>query len=337
MEDYNITPCLDVYPPQDFNKNESKKLKAIFIKDNIWDDGENGTITITFGENACCDECGNGVTNLSKIGSDSKFYFPSMVITTLDAPWESFEFEGVTYPFELFENSKRNSCIDGLINSCAPNWKPGGTPLHEFGHAMGMLHEHQNNVNQDNPFVFNRPVVLDDLMDPSKGLTVDFIDNNVINRYECTESNCPYLGSPFDPNSIMNYFIPQKWLKEGTQMDNSYELSNLDKEWLERTYPLNNPDKPNITVQFTDGEEWQRAWIQKVVTEKLQPHVGINFTFKKELLEPEPGALCPTDILIKLPPEVILGILLGVAVFIVIIIFFITPEGDKYKKDIYLK
>ena len=316
-------PCVDVYPPEVFNtRSESHSTKAIFNKTKVWQPGDNGEITITFGRYPC-DSCSLNV-NWSNIGTDSSLRIPSMNISTLDPPFEDFQWDGKTYGYEQFKDAPRNGC-EGI--QCNARWAPGGTVIHEFCHAMAMLHEHQNYV-VDNPFVFDAPVVYEYMADPDNGgWDKDTVDRNILNRYTCTESDCPYKGSVFDSESIMNYYIPQNWLLEGTSQDKRYKLSSLDKEWLEKTYPKSQSNKPTIKVQFIpgDGEEWQEKWVQKVVMEDIAPHVGINFQFDY-LPSLPPGVTYPPPPhlpeIIPWPTETIIGVVLaafvGIAALIVI-------------------
>lgn len=112
----------------------------------------------------------------------------------------------------------------------------------------------------------------------------DDAQTNVLNRYECTDTNCPYEGSFFDPDSVMIYSISDYMLTEDSPnpTKTNYKLSSTDIAWLSRMYPINNTNPPQIKIQFDGGQDWQRYWVKKVVTEKISPHVGIMFTFDLE-------------------------------------------------------
>jgi hypothetical protein len=72
----------------------------------------------------------------------------------VDPPYEDFEWSSVIFPKSLFENEHRNSCYTNATTAeeccpmneagCSPfsNYIAGATVLHEFGHALGLLHEH---------------------------------------------------------------------------------------------------------------------------------------------------------------------------------------------------
>jgi hypothetical protein len=320
--------CIDVYPQKDFNANESKQFKAIFVKDNIWETGQEGDITITFGDYPC-DSCGTN-SNWSKIGNSilTDTSIPSMNLSTLDPPFGDFILDGKTYNYNLFKHAKRNSCELGLNqNSCSDYWFQGGTILHEFCHALGMLHEHQS---YQSPMVFNEEEVYNYMTKPENGgWSREKTKHNFIDRYECTPDNCPYDASVFDPKSIMIYSIPESFLLEGEATNNYFTLSELDKQWLTNKYPLNEPNPPVLSVVFVDGEEWKRAWTEWVIREYLQPYVGIRFRFDRTLPPIAPGETYPPgaiilDNIVEWSSETIIGVVLAAFLFlaIIIILFF---------------
>jgi hypothetical protein len=113
----------------------------------------------------------------------------------------------------------------------------GTTIVHEFGHAMGMIHEHQTPFN--NPLEWNKTYVYSIFTGPPNNWTREEVDYNIINTYSTTGMN----GSSFDGRSIMKYFIPSQLLLNPTpeivqeiERVNFY-LSACDKYWLAHNYP----------------------------------------------------------------------------------------------------
>jgi hypothetical protein len=79
---------------------------------------------------------------------------------------------------------------------------------HEFGHAIGIQHEHQNPNVKIN---WNKPAVLADMA--AQDWTPQMCDTNIFARYGQAFA-C--VGSPaFDPTSIMLYPIPSHWTLDG--------------------------------------------------------------------------------------------------------------------------
>ena len=289
MEDVLTLPCLDVFPSEEWDHRTTTKpelplgYKAIFLKSSEWKPGVDNKITITFGNYEGCNDCVKNAA-WSHLGNNSNNYKPSMNLGFVDPPFEDFTVDGYNFNYDLFKNEVRNYCSKSNTN-CLQGWKPGRTIIHEFGHAMGMFHEHQNYV-LNNPLEFDEEAVIQyyQSIGYSRSQAEDIAKTNVIDRYECTEENCPYRGSEFDKDSVMLYPLDLNWLKKGTDIENitmpSFSYSDLDKEWLEKTYPKNAVSKPTVTIEFLDGEPWQKYWVKKIVQEQLQPHVGININYE---------------------------------------------------------
>lgn len=345
----NITPCTADIPPPPSTSSRSGNLgsSAVFDKNVTWKPNSTGTISIKFDPN-------NGAW--SHLGSDSNSITPSMNLGWVDPPIESFDMDGYNFNSSLFNNEARNycqslNCSEGerfeykgdtyvcLKNNivCIDNWEPGTVVLHEFGHALGMYHEHQNFIDGtpieydlDGAALFSlhqralrgqadmscvneycSKICLGDVspsfcdgspcnssLTPSGSCQTQWeaakteANGNVLEKYNCTPGEvCDYEGSSYDANSIMLYYTDDYMIKPDSNGERvnptrkNFEFSNTDKEWLSRIYPVDNPSKPVITVEFLDGEDWQKYWVKKLVLQYLQPCVGINFVFNLPVRE----------------------------------------------------
>jgi hypothetical protein len=90
----------------------------------------------------------------------------------------------------------------------------GGTAAHEFGHAIGLAHEHQNPAGG---IEWNEAKVLQDLSGPPNNWTPAMIRHNVLNKYRVDQVK----GTKFDPDSIcsaacaqLNASIPNFFIHE---------------------------------------------------------------------------------------------------------------------------
>ena len=103
--------------------------------------------------------------------------------------------------------------------------------LHEFGHAMGFVHEHQVSVN--NPLVWDTAkVVAFYKLWPNEWDSLKTL-RNVIVRYSKDELN----GTGYDPLSIMCYEIPKGLLKDHNYaIPANNELSAKDKLFASSIY-----------------------------------------------------------------------------------------------------
>lgn len=102
--------------------------------------------------------------------------------------------------------------------------------VHEFGHALGAIHEHSN---PDGGIQWNKPAVYKYFGGPPNNWTKEDIDFNVLDKYSLDQIN----GTKFDPDSIMLYaFPPQLTLNHKGTHENNH-LSTLDKAFIKKMYP----------------------------------------------------------------------------------------------------
>lgn len=106
----------------------------------------------------------------------------------------------------------------------------GGTAGHEFGHAIGMGHEHQN---PSGGLQWNEPEVIRDLTGPPNNWTVEQIRHNVLQKYSADQIH----GTVFDPDSIMLYAFPSRWAINGVGTHENDVLSATDKSFIALNYP----------------------------------------------------------------------------------------------------
>jgi serralysin len=102
--------------------------------------------------------------------------------------------------------------------------------LHEFGHALGLIHEHQN---PDHAIDWNKPAVIADLSGPPNNWDPDTIQHNMFDVYPPNEIE----GTKLDTTSIMMYRIPKAWTNDGTSSEFNDKLSDVDKKFIRKAYP----------------------------------------------------------------------------------------------------
>lgn len=101
--------------------------------------------------------------------------------------------------------------------------------LHEFGHAIGFVHEQQNPTE---PIRWNKAAVYADLSKPPNNWDPATIENNMFRKYD------DVIASAVDSKSIMMYPIPKSWTENGYfSAGFNSELSEQDKEIAQRAYP----------------------------------------------------------------------------------------------------
>lgn len=102
--------------------------------------------------------------------------------------------------------------------------------LHEFGHALGLIHEHQS---PSKPIRWNREAVIADLGGPPNNWDIARIENNIFKLYALTA----VTATPVDPDSIMMYPIPAAWTLGGEAVGLNRTLSAEDKYLIASVYP----------------------------------------------------------------------------------------------------
>ena len=102
--------------------------------------------------------------------------------------------------------------------------------LHEFGHALGAIHEHTS------PFAsicWNKEQVYKDLGGSPNYWSKDMVDNNMFTIYDALE----VPGTNFDPASIMLYQYPKSWTLDNLGTAYNTTLSDQDKAFIAFCYP----------------------------------------------------------------------------------------------------
>jgi serralysin len=102
--------------------------------------------------------------------------------------------------------------------------------LHEFGHALGMIHEHQN---PNGGIQWNKDAVRRDLSRSPNKWNAAAIENNMFKFYPKTD----LIASDIDPNSIMMYPIPLSWTMDGFSAELNGDLSETDRDLIRSVYP----------------------------------------------------------------------------------------------------
>ena len=115
-------------------------------------------------------------------------------------------------------------------------WYDVATVIHEFGHLIGMVHEHQNvygnSIQWDKQKVYS-------WAEKTQGWDKETTDTNILNKYLTSEIN----GSNFDPGSIMLYFFPAELTLNGIGTKQNTTMSKADVVWIANIYN----EKPNAS------------------------------------------------------------------------------------------
>lgn len=116
-------------------------------------------------------------------------------------------------------------------------WQDEGVILHEFGHMIGLSHEHQNPVGG---IQWNEEKVIADLAGPPNFWSPAQTRRNVLDKYSVDQIH----GTDFDPKSVMLYAFPASWTTNGFSTSANDSLSDIDKAFVKAAamYPRDDDD-----------------------------------------------------------------------------------------------
>lgn len=103
--------------------------------------------------------------------------------------------------------------------------------LHEFGHVLGLAHEHNN---PDAAITWKKDVVHEQMGGPPNFWSKETTENMFFSKWP--RSRFP-IAKPFDPNSIVSFPIPPEWNEEGISIGRNVTISSADREFISRLYP----------------------------------------------------------------------------------------------------
>ncbi len=124
-------------------------------------------------------------------------------------------------------DSKRVSASSPTMNL---GWIGRDVILHEFGHALGLFHEHQN---PQGGICWNEQNVIRDLSGPPNNWDEATIKHNVLSKFNASD----VLTTDWDKLSIMHYQIPGSWVCNGVSIPGGKVLSDVDKQFIKTVYP----------------------------------------------------------------------------------------------------
>lgn len=120
-------------------------------------------------------------------------------------------------------------------------WQDKGVILHEFGHMIGLGHEHQN---PDGGIRWNEAAVIADLAGPPNHWSEAETRHNVLNKYRADQIH----GTTFDPKSIMLYAFPNAWTIGNFSTQENDSLSELDKAFVRAAKMYPPPEAPIVEL-----------------------------------------------------------------------------------------
>ncbi|MDC0744060.1 hypothetical protein [Polyangium mundeleinium] len=116
----------------------------------------------------------------------------------------------------------------GGFGEDTPDERIRAVVLHEFGHALGLTHEHMSPAAGIH---WNEEQVYADLSGPPNHWSREIIQKNIFAVREDTNY------TTFDPSSIMLYRIKKSWNFDGLEVGWNNDLSPTDRAFIRQQYP----------------------------------------------------------------------------------------------------
>lgn len=178
---------------------------------------------------------GKGSGHNSAVGTEAKFRsqtnqtmnFDTLYFADIDYYIASLKKKGIQPPYNLTQLMAEIKADPNRWN----NAELRRVVMHEFGHALGLLHEQSypgavNWKKTDSVYKYYKE---------SQGWDKDKVDFNVFEVSNQFYTN----GTTYDPKSIMHYSIQPWETTDGYSVKNNLELSTGDKAIIGALYPKN--------------------------------------------------------------------------------------------------
>lgn len=209
--------------------------KAALLKDTKWQPGESISISFLDGDPAVHEKVMQAARGWVQPGmANLKFSFRT---DTNDTDIRiSFRYRGswsvLGTTCRNITDRTRPTMNFGWLNRNSTDDEINRVVLHEFGHAIGLIHEH---MNPEAGIQWNRTQVSKDLSGPPNNWDAATIENNMFKTFDKNELELTNL----DAQSIMMYPIPISWTTNNFSCGLNARLSDTDIKFIRRAYPGN--------------------------------------------------------------------------------------------------
>jgi serralysin len=230
----NVHICKTLMPlePSDEDLARVRSHRAALLLSTKWESGQTITVKFLEGEQSLKDRVAAVAREWTKPGRanlDLRFVDQGpadirIAFVQGDGSWSYLGTDCRNIP------ANQPTMNYGWLTPASPEDELRRVVLHEFGHALGLIHEHQN---PKKPISWNKPAVYADLGGPPNNWSKATIDNNMFKAYKRKK----VAATNVDPDSIMMYPIPASWTTNGFSADLNGELSPLDEALIANQYP----------------------------------------------------------------------------------------------------
>ncbi len=232
--------CIEKFPPS----YKSEKAQGSVLNQNKWAAGTYISVKFLNGDEFLHEKVRRFATEWSNF-ANIKFYF----VGSSDNADIKINFDNSNSSWSYFGNyaqkipQNQASMNFGWFNKSTPDAEFSRTIIHEFGHALCMVHEHQNpNVS----IPWNKDAVYKYFSGAPNYWSKDKVDSNIFNTYSQNQTN----SGNYDKASIMHYFFPDGLTTDGSTFTQNSVLSDNDKSFISQIYP---PSSSNINNETSSN------------------------------------------------------------------------------------
>jgi hypothetical protein len=214
-------------------KSVSGKDRAALVKASKWNSGDTITVSFLDGDASVQDKVADAARGwtahqLANLNLDFRKHTNDTLVRISFRHSGSWSVIGTTC--RQMTDKTQPTMNFGWLTPESADEEISRVVLHEFGHALGLIHEHQNPAGG---IKWNRDAVIRDLSGPPNRWSPEVIEHNMFEPYAAQETNFTKV----DGASIMMYPIPKNWTTDGFSVGSNNRLSATDKEFIHQQYP----------------------------------------------------------------------------------------------------
>ena len=223
-----------------FTENGDSKSAKALLKSKLWENGDNLSVEFIGGSTELQEKVLYHAKKWEEYANIKFFNYADDIVPGIARIRVSFE-EGGSWS-TLGQDARnvglKNPSMNLSFTDETDDLYIQRVTLHEFGHALGAIHEHQSPAST---IQWDEEAVLDHYVGVL-GHPEQLIRDNFFFKYSSDIAE----HSEYDPKSIMHYTLRNEFTLNDFAVGDNYELSELDKAFIGEVYPFENDLDPRV-------------------------------------------------------------------------------------------